>query len=156
MSKEGAESEVDAVARLCGGHPLEEVSLGHVQSPKCAHDCVGHQPGLVSQHRDSQQRLQSCHNGIVADGSQMTALGDAPALGDKPVDHGNQTGRRDRPDGQTGPEGWADSGQKPGRDREEVGGRSREAASQIVHHLPAAAGSDADLRFVARRVSGLT
>src|SRR5208283_1962657 len=56
---------------LCRGSPLEQVSATDKKPPQRPRDRVAHQPGLIRQERDIQQRQGRCETEISPQRSQV-------------------------------------------------------------------------------------
>jgi hypothetical protein len=121
---------------LCRGEPFEHPPAPRRETPACAHDRVGHRPGLVREEGQEQRGLQRRDAQRVAECAEMTAQRDSGATRDQVGHHRQQRRKRDRRDDERGPDRRGRVRQHPSRDQREDRARRRQRAAQVVGHLP--------------------
>ena len=134
---ETAEVEADARLRLGGGHPLQEMTMGHVEAHERAEHRVAHQPGLVRQHGDRDGRLGDGEPQVPADRAGVATLRKPVPPGNQPGDDRDERGQDDGRQHECGPRERRGGRQRPSEHQGREGGGRRQRAPQVVQHLPA-------------------
>ncbi len=136
-AEEPGEIPVEADVGSSGGHPLEEVLPGDVETGEGARDRVSHEPRLGSEQDEREGALEDGDREVRSGAAQEASLGDPAAPRDERVEDGQDVRTEDRggdePDPQERPLGR--QGERRGERQER--GRCDERAPEVVDHLPA-------------------
>ncbi len=129
--------QIEGMVRLRGRGPLEHVPPRDAQPPQRAPDRVRPQPGRVREQAEAQRRLGQADGQVRRDAAQEAALGDSAPLRQEAAEEGEE--RRDGVHAQNEGRPGAGTGtrQAPGGHEQRERRRRREAAPQVVEHLPA-------------------
>ena len=117
-------------------HPFQQAAPRPVDHQR-AHDRVGHQPGLVRQHREREPDLRGGQHEVATDRARMATLGDASPARDHAAQCRQECGHDDGGEDEGTPHRGRRPRHQPRHDEGQEGGRGRHRAAEVVQHLPA-------------------